>query len=296
MTESALGCAQNFDGSLRDAADIVFYQDRDDEHPISAPAASSSTRKIHGFFTGATKPVGKVAGSRRSARTSQPSGRLTDPNNAESSVSAGKRKAAPTAATSRQPKVARRSAATPSDSEPDSEGEDPAENSDAAEDTEGDDGVGQEVMDLEEYHAIKTMADADHAQAVAKVAGADSTADIRTVFTRVKDHKNPTTGVVESGSICKICVAKGHYAIYKARCEKLGIEENERAIPKAKGVSGQGNLDGVVVTTPRPPPFTPEGLLDFLTELIVTQDELYISHAVPRGTVKVPPLPPSAAL
>jgi hypothetical protein len=38
--------------------------------------------------------------------------------------------------------------------------------------------------------------------------------------------------------------------------------------------SVQGTLDAVVVSTPRQPPFTPEGLLDHITELIVTQDEV----------------------
>ncbi|KAJ6454518.1 hypothetical protein DFH09DRAFT_1116871 [Mycena vulgaris] len=73
MTESALGYAQNADGSLRDAKDIDFFEDRNDEHPISSPTASSS--KVHPFFTGSAKPVGQVAGSRRSARKSQPSNR-----------------------------------------------------------------------------------------------------------------------------------------------------------------------------------------------------------------------------
>lgn len=217
MTESALGCAQNADGSLRDAKDIDFFEDRDDEHPISGPTASSS--KVHPFFTGSAKPVGKVAGSRRSARKPQPSNRLTDPNNAESSVSVGKRKASSPAA-SRQSKQPRLPASDSEDAAESGEDSDGGE-AEVGGDTEGEDGQPQEVMDVEEYRSIKAMADADHAQvcarridsiyshfpqAVAKVAGPDSTADVRTVFTRVKDHNNPTSGVVESGSLCKICV------------------------------------------------------------------------------------------
>ncbi|KAJ7266088.1 hypothetical protein C8J57DRAFT_1329370 [Mycena rebaudengoi] len=80
MVDSSLGCAQNADDSLRDASDIQFYNDADDEHPISGP---NSTRPIHGFFTGAAQPVGKVASARRSGRESRPSACIKDPNNAK---------------------------------------------------------------------------------------------------------------------------------------------------------------------------------------------------------------------
>ncbi|KAJ6540774.1 hypothetical protein B0H19DRAFT_1078173 [Mycena capillaripes] len=308
MAESAFGCAQNADGTLRDASEIDFYEDRDDESPLPRPTASSSS--LHPFFTRSAKPVGKVAGSHRSSRKSLPSKCLMDSNNAESSVSAGKRKADSAPVTSRHPKVPRRSNAASSDSESEAE-ESAAGDSDTDDvvggDTEGEDGPGQEVMDvdtLEEYNSIKAMADADHTQAVAKPAGPDSTADVRTVFRRVKDYKNPTTGAVESGSLCKICVdtgsdktffagsvttlrlhiarAKGRYAVYKARCDKLSIEVNERAIPKTHKSQGvQGTLDCLVVSTPRLPVFTPEGLPDFLIELIVTQDEAFMLIEAP---------------
>ncbi|KAJ6573228.1 hypothetical protein B0H10DRAFT_2105571 [Mycena sp. CBHHK59/15] len=93
MADSVLGCAQNPDGSLRDASEIQFFNDVDDQHPISGPLpARTSSSGIHAFFTGAARPVGKVVGSRRSSRTSRPSARVTDPNNAEGSTSSGKRK------------------------------------------------------------------------------------------------------------------------------------------------------------------------------------------------------------
>ncbi|KAJ7091044.1 hypothetical protein C8R44DRAFT_817659, partial [Mycena epipterygia] len=56
MDESALECAQNVDGTLRDASQIKWFNDRDDELPTSGPNASSS--QLHPFFTGAAKPVG----------------------------------------------------------------------------------------------------------------------------------------------------------------------------------------------------------------------------------------------
>ncbi|KAJ7084240.1 hypothetical protein C8R44DRAFT_894208 [Mycena epipterygia] len=48
MAQSDLGCAQNSDGSLRDASEIQFYNDVDDERPISGP---SSSRPLTPIFT-----------------------------------------------------------------------------------------------------------------------------------------------------------------------------------------------------------------------------------------------------
>ncbi|KAJ6616065.1 hypothetical protein B0H10DRAFT_1414526 [Mycena sp. CBHHK59/15] len=102
MASTDLGCAQNPDGSLRDASEIAFYSDPDDEVPIAGPSSS----KIHPLFT-QLHPLGKVAGSRCSShccssRTSHPSARVTDPNNAESSTTAGKRKAEDTSTAPRK--------------------------------------------------------------------------------------------------------------------------------------------------------------------------------------------------
>src|ERR1700761_318521 len=94
MADPVIGCAQNADGSLRDASDIHFYHDVDDEQPISGPGSSASGKPLHPLFSGSIKPLGKIAGSRRSARTIRPSARVCDPDNAEASVSISKRKAA----------------------------------------------------------------------------------------------------------------------------------------------------------------------------------------------------------
>jgi hypothetical protein len=83
---------------------------------------------------------------------------MIDPNNAESSVSAGKRKAETVVAPC---KVPRRSAAATSDSEGnESDGTASVE----GEDSEDEEGPEQDSVDLEEYHSIQAMADADHAQ------------------------------------------------------------------------------------------------------------------------------------
>jgi hypothetical protein len=77
---SSAGCAVRPDGTLKDASEIVFYRDKDDDSPI-APT------KVHPFFTNQPPPGLMVAGSRRSARTTRPSARIIDPDNAMNSGS-----------------------------------------------------------------------------------------------------------------------------------------------------------------------------------------------------------------
>ncbi|KAJ6616066.1 hypothetical protein B0H10DRAFT_1414532 [Mycena sp. CBHHK59/15] len=171
-------------------------------------------------------------------------------------------------------------------------------------DTEANDTEGQDAMVVEQYESFKAMGSADHAQAVAKVSRSNSTADIKTVFRRVKCHKNPATGVLEDGAICLVrtgvsasaCFLTGsvrslhnhsahqtshecHFKVYQAHCRELGIEPHHRAIPRSASSKGiQVTLDACVVSEPRPPAFTPEGLRDFLIEMIVTQDEVFLYY------------------
>ena len=83
---SSLGCAQDSDGKLLDAAQIDWYHDPNDKEPI-APALSStsvqqqpSVTTLDTFFV-QVPPAGMVAGSRRSNRTTRPSLKTTDPDN-----------------------------------------------------------------------------------------------------------------------------------------------------------------------------------------------------------------------
>ena len=51
---------------------------------------------------------------------------------------------------------------------------------------------------------------------------------------------------------------------------------NAHALPKGDGQSltRQGTLDGNVIVQPRVPPFTTAGLLDYIVELVVCEDEV----------------------
>ncbi|KAJ6596097.1 hypothetical protein B0H10DRAFT_1960212 [Mycena sp. CBHHK59/15] len=302
------GCAQNADGSLRDASEIQWYNGAADEHPISGPSSSSastSATPLHPIFTNGVRPLDKVGGvrrssPRRSSRTSKPSARAVDPNNAEVRPNSGKRKASPAG---RQPRkkaqvIQSESSGGESDAESVRDGSEPA----ADPETEGENTESASGMDVDEYEKFKAMGDADHAHATAKTSRTDSTADVRTVFKRVECERNRHTGAVvrKAGAICLVCTRKGlkpdvrfltgsvstlrshivrhddHFQVYQARSEKLNIEMHPRAIPDTNSSTGneiQATLDGVVVAQPRPTVFTSEGLRDFLIEMIVTQDE-----------------------
>jgi hypothetical protein len=69
---------------------------------------------------------------------------------------------------------------------------------------------------------------------------------------------------------------KGHVKIYVERCEALGIEPHPRALQRVSDSdrSFQSSLDSIVTREPRRPPFTTRGLMDFIVQLIVCEDEV----------------------
>lgn len=77
-----------------------------------------------------------------------------------------------------------------------------------------------------------------------------------------------------------LCRHPDHAKIYKERCSKLAIPMNARALPKgdSESVSRQGTLDGNVAVLPRVPPFTSAGLLDYIVELVVCEDEVCLLY------------------
>ena len=87
-----------------------------------------------------------------------------------------------------------------------------------------------------------------------------------------------------------------HFQAYKEHCAKLSISMHERAIPKSRGIDRrsvvdshavssnsdsysltQSTLDSVISTRPRIPQFTTGGLLDYVVELVVCEDEVRFS-------------------
>lgn len=244
------------------------------------------------FFSGAAAPAVLVAGSRRSARVSHPSKRLVNPDNAER------------ASSSKRPRTRK---ILVYDSEVEGDGDVVEDMEDVEELAVGsDDATGDTDVDLDDeaeeaYASTKAMGDADR-KALSKQTKTDRTADIRTIFKHDREHINPDTGNLEDGHLCTICQTAGvlrkncfflgsittlrthisrnpgHIKVYTERCQKLGIAINPRVLAKTESsvsIERQGTLDNSISRTPRLPAFTTDGLLDYIVELVVSQDEAF---------------------
>ena len=95
-----------------------------------------------------------------------------------------------------------------------------------------------------------------------------------------------------------LCRHANHVEIYTVRCKKLGIQTNEHIYARTESLESigyavqllclsiqhfikifcsglkQSTLDGAVVHQPKPPVFTTDGLLDYIIELVVSEDEV----------------------
>jgi hypothetical protein len=85
-----LGCAIHPNGSLKDASEIEWHFDKDDETPLTAakkspgsgPASSMSSQTLHPFLLGhAQAPAIFIAGSHHSGHATHPSNCVVDPDN-----------------------------------------------------------------------------------------------------------------------------------------------------------------------------------------------------------------------
>ncbi|KIK31967.1 hypothetical protein CY34DRAFT_19402 [Suillus luteus UH-Slu-Lm8-n1] len=260
MSESD-ACALNTDGSLKDAKDIIFYHDPDDTVPLSTPSSAPT-------LTGC-KPVPVIAGSRRSIRTSKPSARLRDTENIYSSTS---QKRALSSANKIQPAHKK---VIPSSFDDDSLDDDTGNDTDPLEPEAEDESEPEDRAETED--GTEPM--------VAQVAKSERTADIRTTFTRhethwvcnpCKDAGEPESRHIFRGGISTlrthISCKKNHFQLYKARCQAAGIAMHPRAIPpEDQALSRQSTLDSILIT--KVPTFTKAGLLEYIMEFIVTEDE-----------------------
>ena len=87
------GCAVGSDGSLLDESKIDFFHDADDDIPISGPSRTLSAASSLSSVTSSVgtldkllstrEPATKVAGIRHTTRTTRPSAKVRDPENAE---------------------------------------------------------------------------------------------------------------------------------------------------------------------------------------------------------------------
>ena len=169
------GCAFGDDGTLKDAKDIKWFDDANDNVPIppsctlTASSSASSVTSLDNFFI-SHPSAKKVGGERHSTRIRKPSKRTTDPDNAEAAGSAmedvvsGQKRKADISSVSRRVtrKVIKSDSGSErasdhgnglasSDAEPD--GDDTEDNSDDEEDNARADA---------KYNRLKSLGDNDH--------------------------------------------------------------------------------------------------------------------------------------
>lgn len=179
-------CAVGPDGRLKDASEITWHNDPDDEQPLSVPKPAKSTPVLHSLFTSA----------RCSVRAPRPSTKILDPNNvALSSSTHGKRKATDDPATKQR--IVRKTIAESSASAS-GDLDDAGHDLDGAADTEIEDNVEAS------YAITKAMGDADHEAGTTR-SKSDRTADVRTIFVKKDDYLDPHTSSLKSGHICTVC-------------------------------------------------------------------------------------------
>ncbi|KAG1779414.1 hypothetical protein EV702DRAFT_1043844 [Suillus placidus] len=282
-------CALNADGSLKDASDITFFNDPDDDVPLpkvppsTQPSTSTaSTRDAYSVLLKAGHtPATVAAGSRRSGRHLKPSARMRDADNACGlSSSSGTRKRALSSATDHPaPKKVAMRFFSPLDSEDKDKDKNvhPGESS-------ADELVPQpDVEDLDDTDDAKS----ENGVATQTLSKNERTADVRTIFTRgpdgwvctlCKDAGEPAQKHTFCGGTSTLRThivrhKKTHFQVYKQRCDAASITMHPRAIPPGEEhlTATQTTLDGNLVA--KPPMFTKEGLLEYIMELVVTEDE-----------------------
>ncbi|KAG1747755.1 uncharacterized protein EDB91DRAFT_1079482 [Suillus paluster] len=205
------GCAVAADGHLKDASEIEFFHDVDDNVPIpsSAPAphASSSRNTLDTFVQlscSGHAPVSVIAGAHCSGHTSKPSEKVREsipivPAKHSGSTIAGHAQ--------KHVECVDTALAVEDINEELTESHDPDDNNDGDGDSDynGDDHNGKDDEDNNKaFKKTKTFGDADCAicAAIKKV---DRTSDIRTVFTQEKGHINPHTKAAEDGWWYELC-------------------------------------------------------------------------------------------
>ncbi|KIM78165.1 hypothetical protein PILCRDRAFT_11388 [Piloderma croceum F 1598] len=276
------------DGSLKDTADIQQYNIPDDSAPIPSASQLSTTSTLL-----SAQSLAKFLSSH--PPTKKPSKRTTDSDNAETtgdtfknSQSGQKRKAS---AANVSHWVSHKVVESDTDSNSASDNDNQSDAADT--DTNSDE-------DPDETHATanyeRMIYKLNLAYYVAsKVSKVEHTADMCTIFKLDDQCTNPDTGSIERGHWCTVCKkalvepsvsslkAYPHCdhtspkKIYKEHCTKLGISMNARALPKDtnQSLSRQGTLDSAIVVQPRMPPFTTAGLLDYIIELVVSEDKAF---------------------
>ncbi|KAG1900848.1 uncharacterized protein F5891DRAFT_980056 [Suillus fuscotomentosus] len=276
-----------------DASDITFFNDPDDEVPLpqvppSAQPSSSttSTKDAFSILLKAGHTLATVtAGSQHSGWPSKPSARIRDADNACGlSSSSGTRKRALSSAMD-HPAPKKVAVAMQILSPLDLEDEDIPSMPDLGESS------ADELIPQPEDNDEADEAKSKNGGTTLTLSKSECTADVRTIFTHLPDgwvcilckdagqpvQKHTFRGGTSTLHTHIVHHKKSHFQVYKERCDAAGITMHSCAIPPREDVTimqmqMQMTLDGKLVC--KPPAFTKEGLLEYIMELIVTEDEV----------------------
>lgn len=176
-----MSCALRPDGQLKDAKDIKWYNDPDDDSPmLPSPPPATSNGKITAFV------------SRRSGRAIKPTEKIRDAVN-----SAPAKRPAPAAPEGRPaPKRIQTGSHLNRHGDDDDDEEPPA--------AEGLSDEEEEEDKEEAYERTKALGDEDreHRRPTKKD---ERSADLKTIFTQEKGRMNPHTQEREDGWWCEVC-------------------------------------------------------------------------------------------
>jgi hypothetical protein len=272
--------ARRPDGSLKSAEEMEWIHDPDDDTTILPPPPPSKGT-LNSFI-------------RRSGRAVKPTEKIRE---TASSIPAKRSAVGPPAPAPKKALMrTRNEERDDNDSDEYNAEEEAPPLEDFTDDEEDDENENEEA-----YQKTKKLGDQDREdrKSLKKV---ERSADLTTIFTFEKDRVNPHTQECENGWWCEVCKAnnvplhqcffkggistrrthiarnpKCHYPIYKDRCEQRGLTMHDRAIPRnCKADVPQATLDTSL--TPKIPAFTKAGLMDYIVELIVAEDEVSDSH------------------
>ncbi|KAG1901096.1 uncharacterized protein F5891DRAFT_1187795 [Suillus fuscotomentosus] len=251
----------------QDARDIVFYNDPDDTIPLCAQSSSKSapTDAFSVLLRAGCKPAPLTVGAQCSICTSKPSAHLRDADNAcshqASSPSTSHKCARALSSTTTEPlvtkKVVLQLTAPLSDND---DSHVPGADTDC--DTNTNDAPAKDQPEDEEEPE-----DAITRNMLSK----------KWVCKPCKDASEPESKYTFWDGISTlrthICCQKNHFQLYKTHCEAAGITMHPRAVPtgEAQCLSRQSTLNSNLI--PKPPMFSKAGLLKYIMELIVTEDE-----------------------
>ncbi|KAG1900995.1 uncharacterized protein F5891DRAFT_1188091 [Suillus fuscotomentosus] len=250
---------------LKDASDIVFYNYPNDHTPLpQVPLKNTFTALLQSGCT----PVLIVAGSQHSTRTSRPSACVQDANN----VSSNTRKHMLSSATDPPPKKATTMHfLSPLDTDEEDKDEGNSPSSPPTQEGSFYEEFVPHPDDNDNDNKAKS-GNGDDASQMTQISVPYSLAPLMAEDAGEPSQKHTFHGGTSMLRTHVVHNKKTHFQVYRQWCEAGGITMHPRAIPPSQDLmETQMTLDASLVL--RPPAFTKDSLLEYIMELIVTEDK-----------------------